>query len=55
VFARITGGSRAIALRNFIAHGYDGVDHRILWDTVQTDLPEMRDAIAHLLEERRPD
>lgn len=54
-FARIAGGPHAIALRNFIAHGYDGIDHRILWDTVAGDLPAMRDSIARILAERPAD
>jgi uncharacterized protein with HEPN domain len=55
VFARVVGGAQAIALRNFIAHGYDGVDHRVLWDTVAEDLPAMRTSIARLLENEARD
>ncbi|MFM7259471.1 MAG: DUF86 domain-containing protein [bacterium] len=55
VFARVAGGAQAIALRNFIAHGYDGVDHRVLWDTVAEDLPAMRTSIARLLESEARD
>jgi uncharacterized protein with HEPN domain len=49
LFADVSGGAQAIALRNFIAHGYDGVDHRVLWDTVVEDLPIMRTSIQRLL------
>lgn len=29
-------------LRNRIVHGYDGVDMRIVWDTVSEDIPQLR-------------
>ncbi len=29
-------------LRNHIVHGYDGVDMRIVWDTVSEDIPRLR-------------
>ena len=29
------------ALRNFVVHEYFGVSDKILWDTVQTDLPPL--------------
>ena len=31
----------AIATRHRITHGYDVVDYRILWDTVQEDFPPL--------------
>ena len=52
VFARIRGGREAIGMRNLIAHGYDGFDHRILWATAQNDLPETAASIRALLGER---
>lgn len=27
--------------RNFIAHQYDGVAYRIVWDTIATDIPDL--------------
>ena len=29
-------------LRNRIVHGYDGVDMRIVWDTISEDIPRFR-------------
>ena len=52
VFARIAGGREAIGMRNLIAHGYDGVDHRILWATVQNDLAATADSIRKIIAER---
>lgn len=46
IFARITGAREAIDMRNLIIHGYDGVDHRILWSTSLHELP----AMGHSLE-----
>lgn len=48
----IRGGREAIGMRNLIAHGYDGVDHRILWATVQNDLPDTAASIRALIGER---
>lgn len=39
-------------MRNLIAHGYDGVDHRILWATAQNDLPDTAASIRALIGER---
>ncbi len=33
-------------LRNRIVHGYDGVDMRIVWDTVSEDIPQLRAELA---------
>lgn len=33
---------RAISLRNRLAHGYDGIDHAIVYSVVRFDFPEMR-------------
>ncbi len=52
VFARVASGREAIGMRNLIAHGYDGVDHRILWATVQNDLPATAESIRVLIGER---
>ena len=32
-------------MRNRIVHGYDGVDMRIVWDTVAEDIPKLRQAL----------
>ena len=36
-------------MRNRIAHDYKNVDYTILWDTVQTSLPELKDQLTELL------
>ena len=30
-----------VSLRNRLIHGYDAVDHDILWNVVQDDLPKL--------------
>jgi uncharacterized protein with HEPN domain len=39
----------AYEMRNALAHGYFTVDHAIVWQTIQTDLPSLRAQIAKLL------
>ncbi len=52
LFDRIPGANEAIAVRNIIAHGYDGVDHRILWSITHQFLPQMLAAIDVVIDER---
>jgi uncharacterized protein with HEPN domain len=40
-----------ISLRHRIAHGYETVDHRLIWQIARQDLPGLRDAIASLLKQ----
>ena len=35
---------------NWLRHGYDLVSDQILWDTIQRDLPVLRDAVRRLIE-----
>ena len=35
--------------RNFIIHDYFGINHQILWDTIQFRLPELLISITNLL------
>jgi len=35
--------------RDHLIHGYDIIDHRILWDAVQIDIPRLIEAIDELL------
>lgn len=51
VAARITGVSHIIAFRNILVHGYDVVDHEIVWDIIQQDLPVLREQAEALLAE----
>lgn len=48
-FARIEHGSKIIGMRNVLAHGYDVIDYRIIWNTLEGDLPMLRRQIANLL------
>lgn len=46
-----------IGLRNVLAHAYDRIRSRIVWDTVQQEIPELMDQIQILLDggnERQP-
>lgn len=46
---RIPGTALAVSLRNRIIHGYDRVEHDILFDTVSRDLPPMMVALRQEL------
>lgn len=35
------------ALRNFLAHDYDGTDYRIVWVAIADDLPRIAAALLH--------
>lgn len=39
----------AYEMRNALSHGYFNVDHAIVWQTVQGDLPSLRAQVASLL------
>lgn len=41
------------ALRNRIAHGYGGVDHRRIWTVVTSELPTLAEAARRALAEER--
>ncbi len=38
-------------MRNFVVHEYFGVSNRILWDTIQTELPPLIPILRRILEE----
>ncbi|MFW6286405.1 MAG: DUF86 domain-containing protein [Candidatus Sumerlaeota bacterium] len=38
-----------IAMRNILVHHYFGIDPREVWDTIQTDLPELKTEISRLV------
>ena len=38
-------------MRNRVAHGYFSVSLSMIWDSVQVDIPELRQQIAEVLEE----
>ena len=37
--------AEVVGLRNRLVHGYDAVDHDILWDIIQHDLPDLIEAL----------
>ena len=39
----------AIDMRNLLIHDYDMVNLEIVWDTIQNDLPSVKDQIAKLI------
>jgi uncharacterized protein with HEPN domain len=38
-------------MRNRVAHGYFSVSTAMIWDSVQVDIPELRQQIATVLDE----
>jgi len=45
----ITDARRIIGLRNLLAHGYDAIDHRILWSAVILHTPLLKQEVNRLL------
>ncbi len=41
---------KMVALRNRLIHGYFDINHDIVWDTVQKDLPPLIKALENLVE-----
>ena len=37
-------------IRNRIIHHYFGIDYDIVWDTVKTDIPLLKEAIGIIIE-----
>jgi uncharacterized protein with HEPN domain len=46
---RIAQGPQIIAFRNVLIHGYDLVDHALVWSVVQTQLPVLLRDVEVLL------
>ena len=52
--ARCLDEARGVVdFRNVIAHGYDSLSHRTVWDLATGHLPRLRAAVAELLDSRR--
>ena len=45
--------NRMRGMRNFVVHGYSDVDPRIVWDTIQDDLPSLKPKLEEILERER--
>jgi uncharacterized protein with HEPN domain len=37
-------------IRNKIIHHYFGIDYDIVWDTIKTDIPSLKEAILSLID-----
>jgi len=48
---RIGDTPRIVAFRNILAHGYDSIDHEIVWHLIQQDLPDLVRVVEGLLGE----
>lgn len=48
--SRISEHRRIIAFRNILIHGYTDIDHRIVWDIIESKLPRLRHEVTALLE-----
>lgn len=49
--ARISDFRRIIALRNILIHGYGKVDHRVIWNIIQRNVPILEREVDALLAE----
>jgi uncharacterized protein with HEPN domain len=49
--ARLTGRRRIIALRNILIHGYASVDHRVIWNILDQDVPALHREVGGILAE----
>ena len=49
VFEKITQAPQIIGFRNRLIHGYDAVDHAIVWDVVKNKLPLLKAEVDSLL------
>jgi uncharacterized protein with HEPN domain len=49
--ARLTSRRRIIALRNILIHGYATVDHRVIWNILDQDVPVLRREVGWVLAE----
>ena len=48
---RITKHRRIVDFRNVLAHGYDLIDHRIVWSTIDEEVPVLLAEVEALLRE----
>jgi len=50
VLNKIRDHRNIVSFRNILAHGYDNIDHRIVWDIIEQDLRHLLEDVALLLE-----
>ena len=41
---------RIVGTRNRVAHGYLGIDNDVVWDVIQTDIPDLLPKLRRLLD-----
>lgn len=46
---QVTGHTQIIAFRNTLIHGYDQIDHSVVWDVIQRDIPVLLADVGALL------
>lgn len=51
VFDRIDDAYMIVAFRNRLIHGYDTVDTGIVWEVIQSRLPDLDTAVRRLIDE----
>ena len=51
ITGRVSNDQQIIAFRNRLIHGYATLKHALVWDIVQTRLPQLREEVAQLLRE----
>jgi uncharacterized protein with HEPN domain len=51
--ARIGQHAQIISFRNLLIHGYDLIDHALVWHVIQHDLPVLEVEVAVLLNESK--
>ena len=49
--ARIGPVARIIAFRNLIVHGYDALDHEVVWSVIESDVPVLARTVTPLLQQ----
>ena len=52
--ARIAQYAQIVAFRNVLIHGYDLVDHGLVWSAVQTQVPALLRDVEAILRSDRP-
>ena len=48
-FLKISDGHRIVGTRNLLAHGYDVVEHAILWGAIEKSLPKLKAELQELM------
>lgn len=51
VSRRIGPAPQIISFRNILIHGYDVVDHEVVWEIIRHELPELLKRVQQLLDE----